>query len=117
MMEAYVKLGGISMTSQAQPTEKQRSLLQNRISILGIAASLIAFHLLLFFLLIDFLREGTSLYTGLVIFSTLPVILIIGVLSVIAGVLMERRRRHSRKSDALPSFQPSTEPAGGAMRD
>ncbi|GAB4338613.1 MAG: NapC/NirT family cytochrome c [Candidatus Abyssubacteria bacterium] len=92
------------MTSTPQPEKLQKPLLQNRISIAGLLIAGASLFLILFFLVIDFIGGGRSIYTGIVAYMVLPVFLVGGIAIIIAGVLLERHRRHLEHPEHLPLF-------------
>ena len=80
------------MSATAQPAQKHRSF-RNYISFAGavlVAASLASIILLF---LIEFTKAADNPYLGIVTYVILPVFLILGVLIIVAGMLIERRRR------------------------
>jgi hypothetical protein len=92
------------MTSTPQPEKLQKPLLQNKVSIAGLLIAGVSLFLIFFFLLIDFVGGGTSIYTGIVAYMVLPVFLVGGIAVIIGGVLLERHRRHLEHPEHLPLF-------------
>ncbi len=90
--------------TENQQTKKQRSVFQNKVSGVGAGIAIIALFLTIFFLALDLLSGGTSLYTGIVTFLILPIILIIALLVIGVGALFERRRRHLKHPEFVPRF-------------
>jgi hypothetical protein len=73
--------------------EKTPHLASNPITMLGGFLALVAFGGLVFFLGIQALQVEPSPYIGMVVYVGLPVVLVIGLLLVPAGMLWEARRR------------------------
>lgn len=73
--------------------EKAPHLASNPITMLGGFLALVAFGGLVFFLGIQALQVEPSPYIGMVVYVGLPVVLVIGLLLVPAGMLWEARRR------------------------
>lgn len=65
----------------------------NPISIIGTVISLISFIAFIFLFLVGIFVPSTPVYFGIVTFIILPVFLIVGLLMIIIGVILERRRR------------------------
>lgn len=76
------------------------SLVRNLISFLGIALALISAVNILFLVVIDYFRP--SPYLGIFAFIILPGILIIGLILVLLGMMLERKRRHQMAGGAIP---------------
>ncbi len=83
--------------SQAGP---EPSLIRNVVSFIGIALALIAAVNILFLVIIDYFRS--SPYIGIFAFIVFPAILILGLILVVTGMALERRRRHERTRGGIP---------------
>ncbi|RJP73904.1 MAG: cytochrome C [Candidatus Abyssobacteria bacterium SURF_17] len=92
------------MTSNSQPEKAKKPLIINRTSIAGMIIGGSALFLFLFFLGLDFFGGGGSPYTGIVTYFVLPIFLIVGLLLVIIGVILRRRRIHLKHPEAMPLF-------------
>ena len=91
---------------QAPPetSPKQASLLRNYLSFLGIAiaaASLTSIGLLI---LIELSSGDDNPYTVLVTYILLPGVLAFGILLIVAGMLIERRRRRKNPDAHIPAY-------------
>ncbi len=82
----------------------QKSLLRNPTSRIGIAISVVALFLSVFFLILDFLGGATNPYTGILTFFVFPGILFAGIVITIVGAILERRNRRLRQPAAVPRF-------------
>lgn len=78
--------------------------MQNKASVTGMILGGSAFLLFLLFLFVDFLRGGSSIYTGIVTYFILPIFLILGLGITIVGALIERHRRHLEYPERIPLF-------------
>ena len=92
------------MTTSLQ-NQKRRSLLQNMVSMVGIAVCLLALFPTLFFIGMDLFGGGTtSPYAGIVAYMVLPTILIFGIMVAVVGAVLERRRRRFAAPGEVPPF-------------
>ena len=92
------------MSEEAELSEKPPTLFRNYISFVGgvIAAGSLASIVLL--LLIDLVRTAENPYRDLVTFVLLPAFLILGMVIILIGVILERRRRRLRPNSELATF-------------
>ena len=70
-----------------------RMLLRNPISLAGIALAIVAIANIFLFVLIDLIAAKPSPYIGILAYMVAPGFLILGFLLVVAGVLIERRKK------------------------
>src|SRR5438270_11400589 len=70
-----------------------RSLTRNPVSLLGLAVSIVALANILFLFLIDFISERPSPYIGILGYMVMPGFLILGIILIIAGSFLQRRKR------------------------
>src|SRR5688500_9175940 len=78
---------------------KQRSLLRNYISFLGLALMAASLTSIALLILIELSSGADNPYTVLVTYILLPGVLVLGIAIVLIGMLLERRRRR-RDPDA-----------------
>jgi NapC/NirT cytochrome c family, N-terminal region len=92
------------MSKEAELSEKPPTLFRNYISFVGgvIAAGSVASIVLL--LLIDLVKTADNPYRDLVTFVILPAFLILGIVIVLFGVILERRRRRLRPNSEIATF-------------
>jgi nitrate/TMAO reductase-like tetraheme cytochrome c subunit len=92
------------MSEEAELAEKPPTLFRNYISLGGgmIAAGSLASIVLL--LLIDLMKSAENPYRDLVTFIILPTFLILGIVIVLIGVILERRRRRLRPNSEIATF-------------
>lgn len=77
-------------------------LIKNRISLLGLALAVVALANIIFLFLIDMVSTNTSPYVGILAYMVAPAFLICGLLLMVAGMIIERRRRAQGLPDASP---------------
>jgi nitrate/TMAO reductase-like tetraheme cytochrome c subunit len=68
-------------------------LLRNPISLAGIALSIISLANIFFFVLLDLIASKPSPYIGILAYMVAPGFLILGIILIVIGLLLERRRR------------------------
>lgn len=92
------------MNEEAELSEKPPTLFRNYISFVGgvIAAGSLASIVLL--VLIDFVRTAENPYTDLVTFILLPAFLILGIVIILTGTILERRRRRLKPNSEIATF-------------
>ncbi len=69
------------------------SIFYNWITAVGALVAGVTFCMILLLYLIDLVVQQTTIYLGLLTFVFLPVVLIVGLVLVVAGALLERRRQ------------------------
>jgi hypothetical protein len=82
----------------------KKSLLLNRISLMGIGLSVIAFFLSIFLLAISIFSKEPNPYTGILTFFVFPGTLLFGMMLIVLGVVLERRKRRRLSPDEIPPF-------------
>ena len=75
-------------------------LIKNRLSMVGLALAVVAFANILFLILINIISKNSNPYLGILAYMVVPAFLILGLLLVVGGILLERRRRVLELSDA-----------------
>ncbi len=70
-----------------------QNLIKNPISLIGLALAAVAFANIVFLALIDVLASQPSPYIGILAYMVGPAFLVIGLILVLAGMVIERRRR------------------------
>jgi nitrate/TMAO reductase-like tetraheme cytochrome c subunit len=84
--------------------ETSVSLIRNPISLIGAAIAATSVTTMLFLFLVDVISAQPSPYLGVLLFMVSPAFLVFGVVVILFGMLLERRRRHKRKPGAIPRF-------------
>ena len=87
------------MTDDAKPP----SLARNLISIIGAIIAVIALANIIFLVVAD-ATGAHNPYVGIFAYAVVPGIMIFGIVVFIAGILLERRRRHRMAPDAIPRY-------------
>jgi nitrate/TMAO reductase-like tetraheme cytochrome c subunit len=75
-----------------EPWHRSRMLLRNPISLAGVALGIVSIANIFIFFLIDQIATKPSPYVGILAYMVSPGFLILGLLLMLAGVLMERRK-------------------------
>ncbi|RJP20306.1 MAG: cytochrome C [Candidatus Abyssobacteria bacterium SURF_5] len=81
-----------------------RSLLRNKLSLIGIGLAIISFFLAVYLLALSMFARDTNPYTGIITFFVLPMHIIFGVFLIILGMILERRRRRRQAPEEIPLF-------------
>jgi nitrate/TMAO reductase-like tetraheme cytochrome c subunit len=81
---------------------KQRSLLENWISLLGLIVAACAFFAVIILIAFDLQGETHTPYLGILTYLVTPAFLVTGLVLVVVGALMERRRRHHLAPGQVP---------------
>jgi nitrate/TMAO reductase-like tetraheme cytochrome c subunit len=76
-----------------EPWHKSRMLMRNPVSLAGLALALIGLANIFLFVLIDFIAVKPSPYIGILAYMVSPAFLVLGLLIMVAGVFIERRRK------------------------
>lgn len=97
------------MTSESQSSEPKavkprKSLLINRMSVVGLVWTGITLFLFLFFLGLDLTVGSASPYTGIVTYFILPFVLAVGIALVVVGVAVRRLNIHRKYPEHMPLF-------------
>lgn len=96
--------GTPSNENSAQVDTRMRSLFRNSISIVGAALAAISFANIAFLFLLDVTSARPSPYIGIMAYMVMPAFLILGLLLVLIGMLVERRRRHHMAPGEVPKL-------------
>ena len=75
-----------------EPWHRSRMLLRNPVSLAGVALSIVSLANIFIFFLIDQIAAKPSPYVGILAYMVSPGFLILGLLLMLAGVLLERRK-------------------------
>ncbi len=91
---------------ETPPAEPPRpaSLARNMISGIGLLIALIAIVNIAFLILADWGQEHQNPYIGVLAYTVIPAVLILGIVLFIIGMLVERRRRHRRAPEEIPKY-------------
>ena len=77
----------------AEPWHRSRMLLRNPISLAGMALAIVSLANIFLFVLIDAIATKASPYIGILAYMVSPAFLVLGLLLMLAGVLIERRKK------------------------
>ena len=75
-----------------EPWHRSRVLMRNPISLAGVALAIVSLANIFLFFLIDQIATKASPYIGILAYMVSPAFLVLGLLLMIAGVLLERRK-------------------------
>src|SRR5579862_2638300 len=78
---------------QEEPRHRLRMLLRNPISLAGVALTIVSFANIFLFVLIDLIATRPSPYIGILAYMVAPGFLGLGLLMMLFGVLIERRKK------------------------
>lgn len=92
------------MAQEPNPPHATPSLVSNWISIFGIILAASSFFAAALLIAIDFFREFSNPYMGILTYIIAPSFLLAGLLLIAMGALRERRRRRRLKSGQIPSY-------------
>ncbi len=79
-----------------------RALFRNSISIVGAALAAISLANIIFLFLIDLISQRPSPYIGIMAYMVMPAFLILGLLLIVLGMVVERRRRRRLAPGEVP---------------
>ena len=79
--------------SRVEPWHRSRMLLRNPISLAGLALAIIGLANIFLFVLIDFIAVKPGPYIGILAYMVSPAFFVLGLLMMITGVLLERKRK------------------------
>ena len=82
--------------SSPEPIEARhrlRMLLRNPVSLAGVALVIVALANIFLFVLVDAIAAKPSPYIGILAYMVSPAFLILGLLAMLGGVLIERRKK------------------------
>ena len=74
-------------------------LIKNTLSQIGLAVAVIAFANIVFLFLVDLISTTPNPYIGVLTYMVMPGFLLFGLLMVVVGALLERRRRFKGQTD------------------
>ncbi len=77
---------------QVEPWHRSRMLLRNPVSLAGMALAIVSLANIFLFVIIDAIAIKPSPYVGILAYMVSPAFLILGLLLMLAGVLLERRK-------------------------
>ena len=80
------------------------SLLRNTISLVGAVLSLISFLNVAFLFFVNVFSKRPSPYVGILGLMVFPAFLVLGLVLILIGILLERRRRSKAVPEAVPRF-------------
>lgn len=92
---------------QSQPTaprDDSASLIRNPISLVGAALTAAALATILFLFLVNVISVQPSPYVGVLLFMVAPAFLVFGIILILLGMALERRRRRKGKPGVVPRF-------------
>jgi len=78
-----------------EPWHRSRMLLRNPISLAGIALAIVSFANICLFVLIDQIATKPSPYIGILAYMVSPAFLVLGLVMMLAGLLIQRRKKYS----------------------
>src|SRR5579859_1789246 len=84
-----------------EPWHRSRLLLRNPVSLAGVALMIVAVANIFIFVLIDAIAVKPSPYVGILAYMVSPGFLVLGLLTIAAGMLLERRK-HAPPSAFYP---------------
>jgi nitrate/TMAO reductase-like tetraheme cytochrome c subunit len=79
--------------AQTEPRHGLRMLLRNPISLAGVALAIVSIANIFLFVLIDIIGDKPSPYIGILAYMVSPAFLALGLLLMLVGVLLERRKK------------------------
>ena len=97
-----------------EPWHKSRMLLRNPVSLAGVALGIVSIANIFIFFLIDQIAVKPSPYVGILAYMVSPGFLILGLLVMLAGVLLERRK-HLAPSAFYPRIDLNDRTQRGAV--
>jgi len=80
-------------TPEIEPWHRSRMLLRNPVSLAGVALAIVSIANIFIFFLIDQIATKPSPYIGILAYMVSPGFLILGLLLMLAGMLLERRKK------------------------
>ncbi len=79
--------------AEVEPRHRLRMLMRNWISLAGLALAIVSLANILLFVIIDAIAVRPSPYIGILAYMVSPGFLVLGLLLMLAGVLIERRKK------------------------
>ena len=80
----------------SEPVEQRhrlRMLLRNPVSLAGVALAIVSLANIFLFVLIDLIATKASPYIGILAYMVSPAFLVLGLLLMLVGILLERRKK------------------------
>src|SRR5215469_8047085 len=79
--------------TDVEPKHRLRMLLRNPVSLAGVALAIVSLANIFIFFLIDQIATKPSPYVGILAYMVAPGFLILGLLLMLVGLLLERRKK------------------------
>src|SRR6476661_2082138 len=92
------------MSEEKQPEQKSPTLFRNYISFAGALIVIAAVVSILLLFLIELSQTGDNPYLGIITYVILPAFLVFGLLVVLIGMGLERRRRRRNPSSRIAPY-------------
>ena len=96
-------------------------LIKNRISMVGLALAVVALANIIFLFLVDMVSTQASPYIGILAYMIMPGLLVLGLVLMVGGMMVERRRRArgvpTQLASALDLNKPSPAQFGGVRSE
>src|SRR6476620_204579 len=92
------------MSEEKQPAQKSPTLFRNYISFAGAMIVIAAVVSILLLFLIELSQTADNPYLGIVTYVILPAFLIFGLLVIVTGMWLERRRRRRSPASEIPPY-------------
>jgi nitrate/TMAO reductase-like tetraheme cytochrome c subunit len=92
------------MSEQQQSKKRSPTLFRNYISFAGALIVIAAVVSLLLLFLIELTQSSNNPYLGIITYVVLPAFLVFGLLVILIGMLIERRRRRRSPDSAIPPY-------------
>ena len=92
------------MNDEARPTQGVTGLIKNYVSFVGMVIMFTSLACILLLFFIDFTQRSENPYFGIVTYIILPGFLILGVLIIVVGMILERRRRRLSPSSEISAY-------------
>lgn len=94
----------VSADRPATPDGRRPSLIRNPISLIGAALGATSLATIAFLFFVNLVSNQPSPYIGVLLFMVAPAFLILGLVIILLGLVLERRRRRERKPGQIPRF-------------
>src|SRR5215216_8087098 len=92
------------MSEEKQPAQKSPSLFRNYISFIGTVIVIAAVVSILLLFLIELSQTADNPYLGIITYVILPGFLVLGILVILIGMWLERRRRRRSPASAIAPY-------------
>ena len=92
------------MSEQQQSKKRSPTLFRNYISFVGALIVIAAVVSILLLFLIELTQSSNNPYLGIITYVVLPAFLVFGLLVILIGMLIERRRRRRSPDSAIPPY-------------